>query len=490
MTRKKKYESVLMKKPNVLLICVDQWSGRVMGSAGHPCISTPTLDSLAANGVRFTNAYSAHPTCIPARRSLMTGTTAKTHGDRCYTSMLEMPNVPTLAGTFAQAGYQTYAVGKLHVYPQRDRIGYHDVILNEEGRHESTLTADDYELFLAEHGHVGQEFVHAMGNNDYATRPWHLPEHLHPTNWSVHQTCRMIKRRDPSRPAFWCMSFNHPHPPLVPLRDYLDMYSDVDIPEPAIGDWAQDRENWPYTVKQSAGTTQWKLSRDDIKRARRAYYALCTHIDHQIRLVIGLLREEGLLHDTIIMFTADHGDMLGNHGEYGKGVFYEDSARIPFIIVPTAAYDRMGHHKVDDRLVELRDVMPTLLDLAGVPIPKTVEGVSLISDESRDFLYGEHYEGDRATRMIRDERYKLIYYAVGNITQLFDLQEDPDETHNLAESPAHTETKERLTQKLIENLYGSDLEWLKNNNIVGLPDKQYEPTPTRHLRSQRGWRFM
>ena len=119
-----------MTRPNVLLVCVEHWSGRNLSSAGHPCIMTPTLDRLAANGVRFTNAYSATPTCIPARRALMTGTTAKTHGDRIFNETLKMPDLPTLPQIFSEAGYQTYAVGKLHVYPQRDRIGFDDVILN------------------------------------------------------------------------------------------------------------------------------------------------------------------------------------------------------------------------------------------------------------------------------------------------------------------------------------------------------------------------
>ena len=124
-----------MTRPNILLICVDHWPGRLMACAGQPAILTPTLDQLSANGVRFCNAYSAAPTCIPARRALMTGTTARTHGDRVFNETLPMPDMPTLAGTFRAAGYQAYAVGKLHVYPQRDRIGFDDVILHEEGRH-------------------------------------------------------------------------------------------------------------------------------------------------------------------------------------------------------------------------------------------------------------------------------------------------------------------------------------------------------------------
>ncbi|MDD3663318.1 MAG: sulfatase-like hydrolase/transferase, partial [Candidatus Pacebacteria bacterium] len=239
-----------MPQPNILLITVEHWSARFLGCAGHQCIMTPTLDSLAANGVRFTNALSPTPTCIPARRELMTGTSAKTHGDRVFNQLLQMPNLPTLADIFSQSGYQTYAAGKLHVYPQRDRIGFDDVILNEEGRHHLGLKSDDYELYLAEHGYVGQEFTHGMCNNSYIMRPWHLPEHCHPTNWTVQQMCKIIKRRDPKRPSFWYMSFSAPHPPLSPLDCYLRMYDELPINEPFIRSWAENFESLPYVLKR------------------------------------------------------------------------------------------------------------------------------------------------------------------------------------------------------------------------------------------------
>ena len=478
-----------MSQPNVLLIYVDQWPGRRLGVAGHPCIMTPTLDQLATNGVRFSNAYSATPTCIPARRGLMTGTTARTHGDRIFNETLRMPDLPTLPDTFREAGYQTYAVGKMHVYPQRDRIGFDDVILNEEGRHHLGLGADDYELFLAAQGYAGQELTHGICNNYYAIRPWHLPEYLHPTNWTAYEMCKTIKRRDPTRPAFWYMSFNAPHPPIVPPRDYLEMYRDVDIPEPLAGDWMGDFDTLPYALK-SYSNMYPEFTPAELKLARQAYYAQCTYIDHQLRLVIGMLREEGLLDNTIISLTADHGDMMGNHGLYAKGMFYEESAKIPFIMIPTADYAHLGHHTEDDRLVELCDVMPTLLDMAGIPIPDSVEGISLLSDTRREYLYGEHFEDDRATRMIRSERFKLIYYPVGNRFQLFDMDNDPDELHNLANDPAYEDVREELTEKLTSHLYGSDLELLEAGKLVGRPDKAYEPGPNRGLNGQRGWRFM
>ena len=135
-------------------------------------------------------------------------------------------------------------------------------------------------------------------------------------------------------------------------------------------------------------------------------------------------------------------------------------------------------------------VMPTLLDLAGVPIPESVEGVSLATDVSRQYLYGEHYEDERASRMIRDDRFKLIYYPVGNRGQLFDMKSDPRELEDLSERASCGEVRERLAEKLIEYLYGSDLEWIEGGTLKGLPDREFTPRPHRALNDQRGWRFM
>jgi arylsulfatase A-like enzyme len=128
-----------------------------------------------------------------------------------------MPNIKTLAQSFRDAGYQAYAVGKLHVYPQRDRIGFDDVMLSEEARYQFGVT-DDYEMWLGENGYLGQEYSHGMSNNQYYTRPWHLPEEAHQTTWATAQMVRTIKRKDPTRPAFYYLSYVHPHPPLVPLQ--------------------------------------------------------------------------------------------------------------------------------------------------------------------------------------------------------------------------------------------------------------------------------
>ena len=477
----------MAESPNVLLICVDHWPGQLMGAAGHPRILTPTLDELASNGARFSQAYTSTPTCIPARRALMTGATARRHGDRVFNEHgLMDPTLPTMPQVFRDAGYQAYAVGKLHVYPQRNRIGFDEVISCEEGRHHLGGGDDDYERFLKREGYAGQELTHAMGNNEYEVRPWHLPEICHPTNWTVREMCQVIQRRDPTRPAFWYCSFIAPHPPVVPPRDYLDLYDRIGVDEPVVADWARDFKQLPHALrKHHAGRPQDPTT---TKLARQGFFAQCTYIDHQIRLLIGELREEGILDDTIVMFVSDHGDMLGNHRLWSKPPMHEWSAKIPMILVPTAAYDRIGHHVTDDRLAELRGVMPTLLDLCGIPIPDTVEGLSLASDERRDHLYCEHHEDEGAIRMIRAGQHKLIWYPVGNHLQLFDLGKDPQEMENVVDEPDYEEVRERLTGLMIGELYGCDLDWVDGGKLVGLPEIEYEPQPNRGLSGQRGWR--
>ena len=478
-----------MPRPNVLLICVDHWPGPLLGAAGHDHILTPTLDQLCENGVHFVNAYSETPTCIPARRALMTGTTAKTHGDRVFNETLPMaPHLPTLPQVFRNAGYQAYAVGKLHVYPQRSRIGFDEVILNEEGRHHLGLRKDDFELFLEREGHVGEELTHAMGNNEYTVRPWHLPEHCHPTNWTTREMCRTIQRRDPTRPAFWYCSYIAPHPPVTPPREYLDMYTHFGVDDPVVAPWSEDPADLPYALQALRDKRRVPRDAENVRYARMGFYAQCTYIDHQLRLLIGTLREEGLLDNTIVMFVGDHGDMLGNHSLWAKPPMFEYSARIPMILVPAAGDSRLRPGTKDNRLAELRDVMPTLLDQCGISNPETVEGLSLATDSRRDHLYCEHYENDMAMRMIRKGIHKLIYYPVGNRIQLFDIENDSRELADLSGDPGASDVREELTELMVGHLYGSDRAWIREGRLIGLPDLAFTSKPNRGLSGQRGWR--
>lgn len=190
----------------------------------------------------------------------------------------------------------------------------------------------------------------------------------------------------------------------------------LDIEEPYQGSWVQE-DNYSIKALREAAT---KYSKREVAMARKAFVASCTQIDHQIRILIGTLREHYLLDNTVIGFLSDHGDMLFNHGMIAKRVFYQSSTNVPFILAGKPLSKYKG--TISDRLLCLSDVMPTLLDLAGIDIPSAVDGISAFSSSEREYVYGEFGERDAATRMIVKKQYKFIYYPVGNYKQLFDLK--------------------------------------------------------------------
>lgn len=468
-------------RPNVLMISVDELGRNHMEIGGDTVSRMPTLRFLAEHGQQFDNCYSECPVCIPARRSLMTGLTPRTHGDRIYNDTLRMPEVTTLAQAFRNGGYQAYCVGKLHVYPQRDRIGFDDAQIIEEGRYEFGET-DDYQRWLGEQGFVGQEFMHGMGNNIYYTHPWHLPDYTHPTNWTTQKMCETIKRRDPTRPAFYYVSYQFPHPPLVPLSSYMDEFRNEKLPDPLCGDWVTDEGIIGEMIEKSAEYTEKEKA-----EARKAYYAQCQHIDHQIRILIGTLRECQMLDNTLIVFLSDHGDMLFDHKLVAKRSFYEASGNIPMILSGPVIAAKAG--QTDHRLCCLADVMPTLLELCGLPVPESVEGISMESETKRQYLYGEVGEGRKATRMLRDADYKLIYYPNGNVSQLFDMHTDRAELKDLAKLPEYRDVLSRMEQELIRHLYGEDLKWVKDHKLVGQDFGTPPQKADYGLYNQRGYHW-
>lgn len=242
--------------------------------------------------------------------------------------------------------------------------------------------------------------------------------------------------------------------------------------------------------RSSDGAAMYGAPPHEIEMARRAFYATLTLIDPQIRVVIGQLREEGIVENTIIAFTSDHGDMLGDHNRWAKTLMYEMSAKVPLLIVLAKDDGPLKRSTRDDRIVALRDIMPTFLDMASIPIPDQVEGQSLLQTTSRTHLYGEHWEGEKSSRMLRDRRYKLIYYPLGNHCQLFDLQEDPREQRDLNDSKDHQQINEELRRLLIKELYGEDRQWIRDGKLVGLPDREVKHRPNKGLSGQRGIRYI
>ena len=269
------------------------------------------------------------------------------------------------------------------------------------------------------------------------------------------------------------------------LSDYLAIYANRDIEPRVTGDWNDDLPHALARVRQS-----WPALNDRrLSEMRRAFHAQCTLIDHQIRLVIGTLREALLLDDTVIAFTSDHGDMLGDHGLFAKRVMLAGSVGVPLMLMGAAGCERLQPGHTDQRLAGLQDIMPTLLDLAGIERPESCTGLSLVSDAPRETLYCEALEGAMAMRMVTDARWKLIWYPAGNHLQLFDRDADPHETRNLAGQPEVEDAQRRLTDALIAELYGDDLNWITDGALVGFDTPPLHTQQNRGLSGQRGLHF-
>lgn len=459
-------------RPNILFINVDQMRYDCLSVAGHPIVETPHLDHIARRGVRFTNAFSGVMSCIGARAAIHTGMSQRNHGRVGYRDGLTWRYPVTLAGELARAGYQTQAVGKMHVHPQRWPAGFENVILHDGFLHYyGQRREDDYADWLTRQV-GGQEvtfFDHGLSANSWVARPWHLPEHMHPTNWVVTRCCEFLKRRDRSRPFFLFMSFVRPHAPLDPPQVYWDQYIQQEIPPPPAGDWA-DSVRLPGD-RWNPATNRGTLDPRAQHRAQAAYYALITHLDHQIGRFMEYLSDYGQLNNTAILFASDHGELLGDHGLFRKGVGYSGSAQVPMLgSFPGSMGIEPGGTIA--QVVELRDIMPTFLDIAGAAVPESVDGASLmplIRGEDapwRQHVHGEHALGEWSNHYITDGRHKYIWYSQSGLEQLFDVENDRQELHNLADRPEHRQQLARLRSALAGELAGREEGYSDGSDLI------------------------
>jgi len=478
---------------NVLLISSDHHRGDAFGILGHPVVQTPHLDKLAQQGILFRRAYSECPVCIPARMSIMTGLRPGigegSIGCNYYKECDPIRSEQTLPLLFRDAGYQTQAIGKMHFFPQRKRYGFDNMILDEEGRILPGLHRDDYEQWLHDQGFAGQYHSHGLTNNETSARPWHLPEQAHPTNWTARETCRWFNRLDPGSPFFLWMSFSAPHPPYTPPMAYWELYRDMEVPEPAAGDWCGAGKLPAGFVRSRLPGNYDTREGEWYRKTARAYYALVTQIDHQISLVIGTLRERKMLDRTIILYIADHGDLLGDFGTFGKRIFYEGAANIPFILVLPREHPDNRYGEVNMNPVGLQDVLPTLLDSAGVDMPGSITGVSALAglrdpNKARKTIHGNYTRGPDApdsSHMLTDGHMKYIWYNEGNIEHLFDLEKDPREAVNLAAQPENAFLVEQWRERLVAELEEEGSPDVKRGKLVSLPYPELDEAALRSM---------
>lgn len=465
----------MSQPPNILLICTDQWRGDCLGCDGHPVVETPYLNTLAAAGCRFTRAYSSSPTCIASRAALFTGLSQRSHGRVGYASGVPWRYPVTLAGEFTRAGYQTQAIGKMHVTPERAQTGFQNVILHDgqlKGgtRDKAIEEVDDYIPWLRrELGRPADPFDHGIDFNSATfTRPWDKPEYTHPSNWVTSEGIDFLRKRDRDKPFFLFLSYHRPHPPFDPPAWALDMYLEREMPDPSVGNWCHHFKHMDKTGQAEPSVAH--LDRHQLKRARAGYYGLITQIDHQLNRIFHHLHERGLYDNTWICFVSDHGELLGDHNLYRKSAPYEGSARVPLILKAPAG--AMPRGLVSDELVELRDVMPTLLQAAGLPVPDSVEGHSLLGlargehQPLRPFLHGEHLTPRGPIHWLHTPREKFIWHARDGIEQLFDLHADPCELNDLCLTGGAEERVRHWRQHLIDTLADRPEGFVEDGRLV------------------------
>jgi len=438
------------EQPNLVLILTDHFRGDCLSRLGHPDAETPHLDALSAEGYCFSNCYSPCPSCIPARRSLMTGQTAYTQGFVGYKDNLPWDYETTLAGEITRAGYQTINIGKTHFFPPRKHLGFEQII-----------TPGDYDEWLKNQpAMVTERSPHGILNNSWMARPHPFPETHMEETWLTTRALEFFAKRDTTRPFFLCLSFNGPHPPWTPPQAYWDLFVNRNFQPPAIGNWAtRHAEEARYPLDPNAW--RGKITDSQMHRASAGYFAYLNYIDAQVGRLINHMKRSGLYDHTALLFTSDHGEMLGDHNLWRKTYAYEGSAHVPMIVKPPKGVTSESVNRVLEPVIGWEDIMPTLLDFAGEEIPECVEGKSMLplmhdaSSPWREYYHGEHsteYHPDNACQYLTDGHWKFIWNPNTGEEQLFHLDPDPREKHDLATLEEYADTAQLWRSRLIHHL--------------------------------------
>ncbi len=499
------YNNRTMKKPNILLITTDQHHYNALGMVNHK-IRTPNLDRLAAQGARFERAYCVNPTCSPSRATLITGTYPSVHG--CWAIGVKLPeDLPTAGELLQQQGYETVLVGKAHFQPLRSEPGsesiecqptlrdldfwreFHGPWYGFQQVETARMHANEshagqhYALWLEEKGlaHWRDYFEPwpAQPNSKYAgpyymrdALTWDLPEAYHPTHWVGERTVAHIERCvSADRPFFAWASFFDPHPPYVVPEPWASMYDPAEMdPGTARPDefadmppqFARTREPAPdFSDYQEPGGQalhgfqSHNHTQAELRRSMACYYGMVSLVDAEVGRIMDSLERLGIAENTLVVFTTDHGHFLGQHGLIAKGAFhYEDLLRIPLIV---RFPGRVPAGRVSQQLQSQVDLVPTFLAAAGMAVPGWMQGGDQLpvwagrqAGRSWAMVENRHNPTTVHLRTLITDRHKITVYRGHAYGELFDLQADPGELHNLWADPASAALKAELLLRFVQ----------------------------------------
>ncbi len=470
--------------PNIVFIVADQFRGDCLGveQSRHP-VMTPHVDQISYEGVRFTRAYADCPICMPQRATMLTGQTASRFGlprnffeGTTRTPINSSISLPALLAR--EAGYQTKAVGKMHFNPQRARFGFEHVALHP----------DDYIMWLEDRGMGGLFRGHGLGGNEVYPTVSAVPSQFSHTRWITDEAIRFLYQRDPDCPFLLWMIFEAPHSPFDPPPPYDRMYANMPVPEPVMGAWSTGEE-MPQEFRERRLANKFdRLRPAHILEARRRYYGQISEIDYNLGRVFGELKKRGLYESTLILFTSDHGEHLGDHGLFAKYSFLESSARVPFIWkFPKETAPSQGN-RVLDTPVLTADIYPTILDMVGLIPPDDIDGLSLLPVlESPDVLDARIICGETDCSVFAaNERFKYIYYPLGGVEQLFHVSNDPDDLHNLAGLSEHQKILSTLKYALISYLEQFNRPLVQDSKFM-TKEREFDENTLR-ARNPMAWR--
>lgn len=445
-------------RPNILLIMTDQQRADTICAGGATFMKTPNMDRLAKGGRLYKNGYSPNPICMPARHNMLTGLTARYHGYPDNAWGFGMPQgLPTFPEILSDNGYETRTIGKNHFYPPRRHNGYLNMELMQEVP--AFREQDEYLLYLKENGLGHIQNIHGVRNLLYMVpQQSQIPEEHHGTTWVANRAIDFIETNDGRHPWMLKMGWIAPHPPFDVPEEFADLYKDVEFPEPLISE----------TALSPLAEENKKLgdlpNRDYVRRMKELYYGAISHIDHHLGRVLDSLEQTGQLDNTLIIFTSDHGEMLGDYSTYQKWLPYDACSKVPLIVHYPK---KIKPGVVTEDFADLNDIFPTILEAAGLQYPgkHKLPGESLITDKQekdRTKQYVEYSDGNRRWISLRNKEYKYNYYFGGGREELFDLVNDPGECKNLMEFPLSPEAQ-KMREHLRAELINTESEW-------GLPD--------------------
>ncbi len=437
----------MSSQPNILLLQSDEHSYRFLSArsereGGEPC-RTPALDALADRGTHFTTTYCQMPLCSPSRIAMLCGRHAHRCGAWSNSSILP-PDIPTFADALGAAGYATCTVGKMHLGGSRQTAGFRDRPYGDFGG-PCAHQFDPLNLY-SESLRPGMDMRSRTADAGLSQIPESLLQEQLVARESI-AWLREQRHTAPQQPWLLYASFSRPHFPLTAPRRFFDRYYPAGITPPRVGR-SGDSADHPMTQGAFSGFRCGEIGKEEMRKARAAYAACVDFLDEMIGDFLALLQRDGLLDNTVIIYTSDHGELAGEHGLFWKNTWHEASARVPLIVSTPAQRRKEQPARTIDAPTSLADLFPTLCGLAETTAPTELDGIDLsaaihgeacnaldqrlaVITESLAPRWGEGTE----FRMARSARYKYVAFR-GCDDLAFDLQNDPDEQINLLKTGA------------------------------------------------------